>query len=124
MTLALRYTLGAIFDVRSSEIRSELKRFVIHFRTPGTDIEANVFSDIQVFPNPSTGAFTLQTMGIKGTANVRMVSLTGTLVYEAQVQDVELGYTQIFEMSDLPSGVYFMTVENEGNVHSVKVSIR
>lgn len=112
------------FDVRPSEIQKELKRFVIHFRTPGSEADAHLFSDIQVYPNPSNGVFSLQTMGITGAANVRMISLTGAVVYEAQVNEMQLGYTRNFEMSHLPSGVYFMNIENEGKMYSVKVNIR
>ena len=112
------------FDVRPSELQTELRRFVIHFRTPGTNENVDLYSDIQVYPNPSNGNFSLETLGITGNATIQVVSITGTIVHTSEVKEMQMEHTQVFELSHLPAGIYFLSVSNQAGVFTRKVTIQ
>jgi hypothetical protein len=67
----------------------------------GAPVEART-SDLNVYPNPNDGSFTIRS-GRSG--SYRLLSSTGQLIYEVQLNDSN-NFT--FEVSGLSTGFYFL----------------
>ncbi len=68
--------------------------------------------DFRVQPNPSTGAFTLITDGVQGSARIDVLDLTGRLV---RTQGIELydHARNLLDLSTEPDGVYLVRLVSE-----------
>ncbi len=87
--------------------------------------ETAPFGQLTVFPNPSSGLFALQLEALEtGPAMLRVFSLTGGLVFsekfEASANTVQ--HRQL-DLSDLPSGMYFMKITSGERAGWVKLVV-
>jgi len=62
--------------------------------------------NVVVFPNPTTGQVTID-FDILVDASIRVLALTGQIVYEKEIKDTSVGQ---LDLSQQPSGVYFMEI--------------
>ncbi|MBE0663968.1 MAG: S8 family serine peptidase [Bacteroidales bacterium] len=74
----------------------------------------NVLSmNMNIFPNPNTGVFTLAINDPNpGQLAVTITDLMGKTVYETMLQTNGLPLTRQIDLSNLPSGVYFLVAGN------------
>ncbi|MFO7658757.1 MAG: DUF4465 domain-containing protein [Bacteroidales bacterium] len=81
--------------------------------TPATVIENLPFANAVLYPNPSNGIFRVKT-NFNETFAVRVYSLNGNLVYfkEDYSNNVEI------DISNQPSGQYFIYIENGGEIYT------
>lgn len=72
---------------------------------------------ITLFPNPTSGIVTIS--GIKSTSTIVVTNNKGVTVYSNTnvVDDIEI------DLSDNPTGVYYLTVNNEEGVYFDKINI-
>ncbi len=104
--------IGAYNQSRVREVKS----------TAGiNEITANS-GELKVFPNPSSGLFTIMTPNISGTALMQVYDISGKKVLD---QQITLNSSQIqADMSGKPSGIYFIVLKLEnGAAFSAKISI-
>jgi hypothetical protein len=82
-----------------------------------TSIIENKQSSFSIYPNPSQGVFTLNLNeeNINSTVSVR--SITGQLLQEIQV----LNSQQQFNISELESGIYFISIPTKSGMVSKKI---
>lgn len=74
------------------------------------DEKENIDSDIRIFPNPSTGNFTISSKMMEYPIAFKVHDLTGRIVYQGGIE----GTFQSFDLSGiLKKGVYFITFGNE-----------
>jgi hypothetical protein len=76
--------------------------------TTGINDPMSVFDDMQVYPNPGKGTFTLASQSLSNVA-VEIRDSYGKLVHHKPIVGSEL-YS--VDMSDLPAGIYFITISN------------
>lgn len=65
--------------------------------------------DVSIFPNPSQGSFTLYVPNPQGLGEVKIVSVTGQLIYNSG--SITIQKTQKFELQ-LPEGFYIVNIQN------------
>ena len=80
---------------------------------PGTAItnplDNSKMNDIHLYPNPATS--TIKIEGINGTYQLELFNMIGSLCKHTSIQ----GPTSEIDISDLPNGVYLISIENEVN---------
>jgi PKD repeat protein len=79
---------------------------------------------VSVYPNPAVGYIILRTEGLSGNLDVSIIGLSGqTILTEVIFTDGKVA-TRQFNTQNIKSGVYFMSVENNGNRFVKKFIIR
>lgn len=79
---------------------------------------------ISLFPNPSTGNFTIEFKAIQAQkANLTVVDLTGKVILTQSLSDLNNGSRQNIELSGVASGVYIVKVQTEKGVYQQKITI-
>jgi hypothetical protein len=73
---------------------------------------------LSVYPNPTNGQVTVEHAGLANSTTIRVYDLVGNQVYMKEVGLSDLRKTRI-NLSDLPSGVYMVAVQNK----TIKLSI-
>ncbi len=81
-----------------------------------TSVESPVISAIEVFPNPATEKIRIN-VGRPGIHQVRLYSLTGTLLSESNFSDT---YVDL-DVSDLPVGTYLLRFLEKGNTQTFRI---
>lgn len=83
--------------------------------------ESNIFESIfEIFPNPNTGKFVLQSENSLHNFNATILDISGKIIFEFQIQ-VENNFE--FDV-DLPNGIYLLQVKNKDElIESVKLII-
>lgn len=81
--------------------------------------------NMQVFPNPNKGVFTIH-MNAKSAQpiSIRIIDLTGKTVYEALDVNILSTHTMDIDLSDLANGVYNIFVIGENGITDKKVVIQ
>lgn len=74
-------------------------------------------SVLSVFPNPSSGSFTIEALGeTVGSAVVRVSNSFGNILYEQKVEKTDYLYQQQLNIPNLPQGVYIVSLQVEGEM--------
>ena len=67
---------------------------------------------VSVIPNPNNGQMRLQFDNIQGDLDIKVYSLTGTLVDAFDLKSIEAGQSHEYSMKRLMNGIYFFTVSD------------
>jgi hypothetical protein len=89
---------------------------IMKIKTGATSVNETVLSDIQIYPNPSDGSFTIA--GVEGKVAIRIFSLLGDQVYSGEVD-----LPSKLDLSSQPQGVYFISIETANNKFFKKLVI-
>ncbi len=88
-------------------------------------LEVNVYNTVminenindlntRVYPNPSTGNFTINLNSDKTTRlNIKIINPIGSLIYKESNIQVKGIYTNTLDLSNLPVGIYYLIVEGD-----------
>lgn len=90
---------------------------------PGTPtaIESIVeTSNIAVFPNPTTGLFKIKFRNDHPASRLRIFNDSGVLVYDESLKGLS-GTDKEIDISTLPAGVYFVNVDFDSGLESVRI---
>lgn len=80
---------------------------------------------LEVFPNPGNGIFNLKIENLGSqTITIKVVSVTGNLVYQGQEIRVNGSFKEQINLSEFSEGVYSVFVEGDGFVVNKKVVVR
>jgi len=82
-----------------------------------TSIIENKQNSFSIYPNPSQGVFTLNLNDENLNSTVSVRSITGQLLQEIQV----LNSQQQFNISELESGIYFISIPTKSGIVSKKI---
>ena len=105
-----RYNVTAFWDGRETELSNTI------YLGPSVGIEELMAQNdaFDVYPNPVSEQLTLQGEGIQ---YVRLVTVTGACIYESAVKQHEIE----IDMTRLPQGLYFLSVQTENGMIVKKV---
>jgi hypothetical protein len=81
-------------------------------------VENNSEVSISAFPNPNNGRFCIQVKNAENIDHVAVVNIQGVTIY----RDGNDAYNEIFiDITNQPSGVYFVNVSLNGKVQTTKI---
>lgn len=72
--------------------------------------EVNNFNNIVLFPNPATNQISIDLTAVQNNLNIQVMDISGRIVMERANQNP--GNIEVFEISSLESGLYFMVLNN------------
>jgi hypothetical protein len=90
---------------------------IMKIKTGATSVAEDVLSDIQIYPNPSNGTFTI--MGIEQSVTVRIYNLLGDQVYFGK-----LDLPSKLDLSSHSKGVYFIRIKNDQHMQFQKLILK
>ncbi len=80
-------------------------------------IDENKLNPISIFPNPANGSLNLISEKTLADATFKMVNLAGQIVMEKK----EIaGNAFVFDVSEQAAGIYFIEINNSGNVSRLR----
>jgi len=105
-----RYNVTSLWDGRETDFSNTV------YLGPSVSIEETTTQDeaLVVYPNPVSNQLTLQGEGIQ---YVRLITITGACVYESAVKQNALE----IDMTALPQGLYFLSIQTEEGMNVRKV---
>jgi M6 family metalloprotease-like protein len=105
-----RYNVTAFWNGRETELSNTV------YLGPSVGIEETTTQDetLVVYPNPVSDQLTLQGEGIQ---YVRLITVTGACVFEKSVKHDAFG----IDMTALPQGLYFLSIQTEEGMSVKKV---
>ena len=89
------------------------------FKAGPLSVGTDPISAIRIYPNPSSGMFTINFGGISNPIEMSVTNAQGQLIYSNQVE----GSMQL-DLTDQPNGVYFIRLVNENSVRLEKLIIK
>ena len=114
------FTINAINTVVENEGVTEIFGEIIY--TAVSEIEDNI--DMNIFPNPSNGVFTIvnnSTFSIEN-STLLITDLTGKTVYKNQTTNNQQRLT--IDLSKEKAGLYILKLSNENEIHTRKIIIQ
>jgi len=135
LTFDLTAFAGSVFDITLQACN----RFSYHVQGEGDNVYIDNISiinttevsqeplqkkAIEVFPNPSDGEFTVTVTNLKGDAAIRVISLLGNVVYNHQYSSSTGSFTRKLDLSDLPAGIYLLSVNTGTEQMNQRIVIR
>lgn len=83
--------------------------------------QLTISNDFQVvdaiYPNPTTGRFAVTFSKALNAARIFITDLNGRVIFRSKAN----GYKADFDLSSAAAGVYFIRIDNEGNIITKKV---
>lgn len=78
-----------------------------------TNVEENKsISEINIFPNPNSGLFTLDIVGLHGATSINVYSSVGELIHSNQL-DLQGVFAQEINLNGHADGIYFIKITND-----------
>lgn len=81
-------------------------------------------SHFHIYPNPSSGLFNIESMGLEGETNLRVLDARGAEVYRESLHLVQQGYLHEINLSFLEKGLYYISFMNNNFRYAEKIIIR
>lgn len=76
------------------------------------------FNNFSIFPNPSTGIFTIQTKNSISNANITVADMNGRIVYQTNAENLD---SKTIDLNNLSNGIYILNISNGDFNHSQKL---
>lgn len=100
----------AVNSCSSSE--GVLAEYWLHPSFYGVEEQEAYPASVSVIPNPNNGQMRLQFDNIQGDLDIKVYSLTGTLVDAFELKSIEVGQSHEYSMKRLMNGIYFFTISD------------
>ncbi len=79
---------------------------------------------LNVYPNPAKGSFTIQLKGMYGITNIRILDISGQLMYTDKINSSEKNTIKQYSLDHLAKGLYLVQAVNKNNVLTQKLIIK
>ncbi len=86
----------------------------------GLSSVASMSSEIRVYPNPTSGSFTINTKQFSGETTIRVIDVLGK---EILTKQTNLSEVQI-DLSEQAEGLYYVILSNNSKLYQTKVLVR
>ncbi len=117
----IEYTVTVINSIGCTTTES----IEITYRPVGLpELDADIIS-INVYPNPNSGEFNLELIGMSHEVEISVIDFAGRLLLEEKIIDIKTDKMEKqFDLSEYERGVYFLRITHGGNVSYKKVVIQ
>ena len=106
---ANNFTSPVVYVVKAKD--NTVKSYTVTVNNKHAGINVTSLNTMKVYPNPSTGLFTVATE--KGSLSIKVTDLSGKLVYQL-ASDFNMNDTFNLDLSHVENGSYIATIENNG----------
>jgi hypothetical protein len=86
--------------------------------------ENTLATGVNVYPNPNNGVFTLAINANVGDVVIEMVDMQGRVVYAANENNVQAGFTKQITLETQASGLYMIRITSATEQHTLRVSVQ
>lgn len=115
-------------DVGCDELVSgEIEDYLVIFRRGGTGItEIPTVDNLQIYPNPNNGQFTISFNASKkiSEASVSVTNLTGQQIFTEKYTNISSSFMKNINLGNQASGVYFITIVADGQKCVNKLTVQ
>lgn len=98
-----------------------IARFTLDNNTDVTDIQDDM-DGFKVYPNPTPGRFTLESMSGHPELRVVIMNVMGQVVYDDRKGDVPAGTAIDLSLADQPDGIYFLMINPGYDQKVIRIS--
>ena len=119
-------TNGYVFITWSSNSTTQLPGWEISYEIDNVGVdEAEVFSNVEVFPNPASEALNVSFMNEKGqSVNIRLVDVTGEIIYSNTLNGTGVEISENIDVTNFAKGIYILNLTSDQGSVNRKVVIR
>jgi hypothetical protein len=119
-------TNGYVFITWSSNSTTQLPGWEISYEIDNVGVdEAEVFSNVEVFPNPASEALNVSFMNEKGqSVNIRLVDVTGEIIYSNTLNGTGVEIRENIDVTNFAKGIYILNLTSDQGSVNRKVVIR
>jgi hypothetical protein len=99
---------------------------VINTAATGIKTNAQVITQVTLYPNPSAGLFTLQLNNISAnvsTAQITVTNVLGEVIYSSQEQISNNSLSKEIDLQNAANGAYFMKISIGNKTYTNKTII-
>ncbi len=97
-------------------VEAAVDRFIMSDRPTVSTVESLNSQDYQIYPNPTNGSFTLESLGDQIDGDIQIVHLNGSIVYSETWSQTER--TKQINLAGLAPGMYMVYVVNTDGMRS------
>ena len=86
---------------------------------------APAFENLELFPNPNSGSFTVKSDYLNGSGNVTIdiVDPIGQVIYTSRTAVQNSSISKTIDIKDIAAGVYLLRVSNEGTSKALRFTV-
>ena len=89
-----------------------------------TTDNSGISNPFSIYPNPTTGKFYIHFSTSKTLVKIRLVNAAGITVFEEKGYNSAAGTVKIIDRSELPGGIYTLTIDDGQQSYTEKLVIR
>jgi hypothetical protein len=86
--------------------------------------ETALTNNVTVYPNPNSGEFTISVHATMGDLNIEILDMQGRVVYAAQENNVQAGFTSRVSLSGMANGIYMVRLTSAATQQMIKVAVQ
>lgn len=112
------------FEVTADSNSQGINRFEINMAKEATSITGTTDPEtqIQLIPNPAQDVVKVAFRAVKGIAQVKLVSITGRVVYASEINASNGDIT--IPLANIPAGIYIVKIQSQENSFSEKLIVK
>jgi hypothetical protein len=95
---------AVVFAHYNNEVFSDSSISVMDSTVDFVGVHKSIISQIRIYPNPSTGIFTIEEIGKSTVSGLNVTDMSGRVVY------VEYGFKSELDLSFLEDGLYYIRI--------------
>ncbi len=84
--------------------------WIVAFDLPTSTVDLVADNDIQIYPNPNTGSFTVESTLLKSSSEISLFTVDGRLVYSTNVSANNNSF--LINVENLNSGLYYIVLDD------------
>ena len=89
-----------------------------------TSVSENKIGSIRIYPNPTKGKINISFEGLNGNVIVKIADLRSNEYYCFEFEEIKTIATKQLDLSELSTGVYFISITSDNFKKVVKIVIR